>query len=106
MASKNPEQLLQRLEWTVLRRLDGLLQGDYRSLFRGLGVDLADLREYQPGDDVRYIDWSVTARMDAYDKILKARDDKPSEERRKKTDARRRISALPARSSRSFPEQS
>jgi uncharacterized protein (DUF58 family) len=48
----------------VIRRLDGLLQGDYRSLFRGNGVDFADLREYQVGDDVRYIDWSVTARMD------------------------------------------
>jgi uncharacterized protein (DUF58 family) len=41
-----------------------MLQGDYRSLFRGNGVDFADLREYQYGDDVRYIDWSVTARMD------------------------------------------
>ena len=59
-----PEQILQRLDWTVIRRLDGLLQGDYRSLFRGNGVDLAGLREYQPGDDVRYIDWNVTARMD------------------------------------------
>ena len=45
-----------------MRRLDGLLQGDYRSLFRGNGMDLAGLREYQPGDDVRYIDWNVTAR--------------------------------------------
>ena len=44
--------------------MDGLLQGDYRSLFHGNGVDLAALREYQPGDDVRYIDWNVTARMD------------------------------------------
>jgi uncharacterized protein (DUF58 family) len=59
-----PEKVLQRLDWKVIRRLDGVLQGDYRSLFRGNGVDLVDLREYQPGDDVRYIDWNVTARMD------------------------------------------
>lgn len=59
-----PERVLQRLEWQVIRRLDGLLQGDYRSLFPGYGVDFASLREYQPGDDVRYIDWNVTARMD------------------------------------------
>jgi uncharacterized protein (DUF58 family) len=58
-----PEALLHRLEWTVLRRLDGLLHGDYRTLFRGHGVDLADLREYQHGDDVRHIDWNVTARL-------------------------------------------
>ena len=62
MPRPSPEQLLQRLEWTVIRKLDGLLQGDYRSLFRGFGLDLADLREYQPGDDVRHIDWNVTAR--------------------------------------------
>lgn len=60
----NPEQILLRLEWEVVRRLDGLLQGDYRSLFRGFGLDLADLREYQPGDDIRRIDWNVTARLD------------------------------------------
>ena len=59
-----PERILQRLDWQVIRRLDGLLQGDYRSLFYGYGVDFADLREYQPGDDIRYIDWNVTARMD------------------------------------------
>jgi uncharacterized protein (DUF58 family) len=47
----------------VIRRLDGLLQGDYRTLFRGAGLDLADLREYQYHDDVRHIDWNVTARL-------------------------------------------
>ena len=57
-------QLLKRLEWTVLRRLDGLLQGDYRTLLRGTGMDLADLREYQFHDDVRHIDWNVTARLE------------------------------------------
>jgi uncharacterized protein (DUF58 family) len=60
---KSPEKILQRLEWTVIRSLDGLLQGDYRTLFRGFGLDLAELREYQLHDDVRYIDWNVTARM-------------------------------------------
>ncbi len=58
-----PERVLQRLDWQVIRRLDGLLQGDYRSLFYGFGVDFADLREYQAEDDIRYIDWNVTARM-------------------------------------------
>jgi uncharacterized protein (DUF58 family) len=59
-----PERLLRRLEWRVIRRLDGRLQGDYRTLFHGTGIDLAELREYEPGDDVRHIDWNVTARMD------------------------------------------
>src|SRR6202790_47776 len=61
--AQTPEAILRRLEWTVLRRLDGLLYGDYRTLFRGFGVDLADLREYQFHDDVRHIDWNVTARL-------------------------------------------
>jgi uncharacterized protein (DUF58 family) len=59
------ERLLERLEWHVVRRVDGLLQGDYRTLLYGDGIDFADLREYQPYDDVRRIDWNVTARMDA-----------------------------------------
>lgn len=58
------ERLLRRIEWTSLRRLDGLLQGDYRTLLRGAGLDLADLREYQYQDDVRRIDWNATARLD------------------------------------------
>ena len=61
--AEGADQLLRRLEWTVLRRLDGLLQGDYRTLLRGTGMDLADLREYQYHDDVRHIDWNVTARL-------------------------------------------
>jgi len=64
MSTATPERILLRLDWNVIRRLDGLLQGDYRSLFYGFGVDFADLREYQPEDDIRYIDWNVTARMD------------------------------------------
>ena len=59
-----PDRVLHRLEWQVIRRLDGRLQGDYRTLFRGVGTDFRDLREYEPGDDVRHIDWNVTARMD------------------------------------------
>ena len=59
-----PEGLLRRLEWRVIRRLDGHMQGDYRTMLRGVGVDVADLREYVPGDDVRHIDWNVTARTD------------------------------------------
>jgi uncharacterized protein (DUF58 family) len=58
------ERLLRRLDWQVIRRLDGLLQGDHRALFYGHGTDFADLREYQAQDDVRYIDWNVTARLD------------------------------------------
>jgi len=64
ISAATPERILLRLDWNVIRRLDGLLQGDYRTLFYGFGVDFADLREYQPQDDIRYIDWNVTARMD------------------------------------------
>lgn len=63
MNLSTPERLLQRLDWTVIRRLDGLLQGEYRSLFHGFGLDLAELREYTAEDDIRYMDWNVTARM-------------------------------------------
>lgn len=59
----NADHVLRHLEWKVIRRLDGLLQGDYRTLLRGTGLDLADLREYQLHDDVRHIDWNVTARL-------------------------------------------
>ena len=64
MSRSAPERRLDRLDWTVIRRLDGLLQGDYRTIFKGHGLDLADIREYAFGDDVRHIDWNVTARLD------------------------------------------
>ena len=63
--SKSPERVLQRLDWQVIRRLDGILQGDYRTLFYGQGLDLADIREYRFGDDIRHIDWNVTARLNS-----------------------------------------
>jgi len=58
-----PEQLLVRLEWRVIRRLDGRLAGGYRTAHRGTGTDLVGLREYTEGDDARHIDWNVTARL-------------------------------------------
>ena len=63
--SPTPEALLQRLDWQILRRLEGQLQGDYRTVFLGEGLDVSDLRDYQPDDDVRRIDWNVTARMNS-----------------------------------------
>jgi uncharacterized protein (DUF58 family) len=65
LKQNTPDEILQRLEWRVIRRLDGLLQGDYRTLFYGTGIDFADIREYQANDDIRHIDWNVTARMDS-----------------------------------------
>jgi uncharacterized protein (DUF58 family) len=62
---ESPERILRRIDWKVIRRLDGLLQGDYRTLFYGDGLDFADLREYQLTDDIRHIDWNVTARMNS-----------------------------------------
>ncbi|HET8660379.1 MAG TPA: DUF58 domain-containing protein [Micromonosporaceae bacterium] len=62
--SSPPDRLLRRLEWQVVRRLDGRLQGAYRTVFRGTGIDFDSVREYIPEDDVRHIDWNVTARLD------------------------------------------
>jgi uncharacterized protein (DUF58 family) len=62
-APQTPEAVLRRLDFKIARRLEGLLQGDHKSAFRGQGLDLADLREYQYHDDVRHMDWNVTARL-------------------------------------------
>ncbi len=57
-----PEALLRALEVSIGRRMGGLLAGDYRSALLGEGTELAQVRPYVPGDDVRRIDWNVTAR--------------------------------------------
>jgi uncharacterized protein (DUF58 family) len=63
--SREPiEALLRRLKWSMLRPLATRLGGDERSLIQGDGLEIVELREYQPGDDVRRIDWNVTARSD------------------------------------------
>ena len=61
--SARTREVLRRLELDVTRRLDGLLQGDYRGLVPGLGTEPGEARAYTPGDDVRRMDWNVTARM-------------------------------------------
>src|SRR6266487_5365343 len=59
-----PEALLRALDVSIGRRMEGLLAGDYRSTLLGDGTELAQVRPYVPGDDdVRHIDWNVTARM-------------------------------------------
>jgi uncharacterized protein (DUF58 family) len=57
-----PDALLRALDITIGRRMEGLLAGDYRSSLFGDGTELAQVRTYVPGDDVRRIDWNVTAR--------------------------------------------
>jgi uncharacterized protein (DUF58 family) len=58
-------EVLRRLELDVTRRLDGLLQGDYRGLVPGLGSEPGETRAYTAGDDVRRMDWNVTARTNS-----------------------------------------
>jgi uncharacterized protein (DUF58 family) len=60
-----PDALLRALDITIGRRMEGLLAGDYRSSLFGDGTELAQVRPYVPGDDVRRIDWNVTARTNA-----------------------------------------
>lgn len=59
-----PEALLRRLQLSTLRPLAELLGGDERSPRRGAGLEISEVRAYQPGDDIRFIDWSITARTD------------------------------------------
>src|SRR3954462_11742 len=63
--SARAEAVLSRLQLLVTRKLDGLLQGDYVGLLPGPGSEPGESREYRPGDDVRRMDWPVTARTTA-----------------------------------------
>src|SRR4051812_50220385 len=56
------ELVLAKLQLLITRKLDGLLQGDYLGLLPGPGGEAGESREYRPGDDVRRMDWPVTAR--------------------------------------------
>jgi uncharacterized protein (DUF58 family) len=61
-----PSEILKkvrRLEITSKKIVDRGIAGSYHSVFRGRGMEFSEVREYQPGDDVRSIDWNVTARM-------------------------------------------
>jgi uncharacterized protein (DUF58 family) len=62
-ARTGPDEVLRRLDLAVSHKLDGLLHGEYQGLVPGHGSELGETRGYQPGDDVRRIDWNVTARM-------------------------------------------
>ena len=62
LGDEGAERLLRRLDLLVSRRLDGLLHGDHQGLLPGPGSEPGEARLYQPGDDVRRIDWAVTAR--------------------------------------------
>lgn len=61
--SRVSAEVLNRLELDITMRLDGVLQGDYTGLVPGHGSDPGEARRYSPGDDVRRIDWNVSARM-------------------------------------------
>src|SRR5688572_23089241 len=62
---------IRRIEIVTARQAQNLLAGAYHSVFKGLGIAFSEVRQYQPGDDVRLIDWNVTARMrDAYVKLF------------------------------------
>ena len=62
----SPEEVtreVRRLEITTRHLVRDIVAGEYSSAFRGRGVEFAEVREYQPGDDIRTIDWNVTARL-------------------------------------------
>ncbi len=63
-ASERMSALMQRLEIVSRRQVEAMFSGAYRSVFQGRGMDFSEVRPYQPGDEIRWIDWNVSARMD------------------------------------------
>src|SRR5437660_10371686 len=63
MLSKDVWRQIRRLQLKARRAVEDLLGGEYHSVFKGMGIAFEEVREYQPGDDIRTIDWNVTARM-------------------------------------------
>jgi uncharacterized protein (DUF58 family) len=63
MQTKQILQKVRKIEIKTKHLVDGLLQGAYHSVFRGTGIEFSEVREYIPGDDIRSIDWNVTARL-------------------------------------------
>src|SRR6266513_518516 len=71
MLPKELLKKLRRIEIMTARAANAQLAGAYHSVFKGIGIAFSEVRQYQPGDDVRRIDWNVTARMrDAYVKLF------------------------------------
>ena len=62
MLTQDELKELRRLQVRLGKRVDALFSGDYRSAVRGRGMEFEEVRPYVPGDDIRYIDWNVTAR--------------------------------------------
>ena len=71
MLPKDLIKRIRRLEITTRKSVSDLLAGQYHSVFKGRGMAFSEVRQYQPGDEIRIIDWNVTARMnDTYVKVF------------------------------------
>ncbi|RMF07265.1 DUF58 domain-containing protein [Candidatus Woesearchaeota archaeon] len=64
MTPKEVIAKVKKVEISTKKLVDGLVAGNYHSVFKGNGIEFAEIREYRPGDDIRTIDWNVTARFD------------------------------------------
>jgi hypothetical protein len=100
-------RLLRQLEWRVRHAVENILSGEYRSAFRGRGIEFDQVVRYEYGDDVRDIDWNVTARLgEPYRKkfveerevtlLSSSRTRRPSTSARASSPSGRRCSSWPA----------